>query len=186
MIFPARKFLLLLLALTAPGHSLAAPAQDAPPSEYAVKAAFLYNFAKFIEWPAETFSSPNAPFTLGVFGENPFGDDLERTVKNRAVNGRPFAVKQINSLSELKNCQILFISSSERRRFNEILKALDNASVLTVSDTERFIQAGGMINFFMENNKVRFEINDQAAKRAGLRISSKLLNLARRAEREAK
>src|SRR5213078_1103957 len=113
-----------------------------------------------------------------IIGEDPFGEALEATVKNKSINGHSFAIKRIRSFSEFRSCHILFISSSERRRLPDILKAVSGASVLTVSETDRFIQAGGMINFFMEGNKVRFEINNEPAKRAGLRISSKLLNLA--------
>jgi len=161
-----------------------ARSQDQAPSEYQVKAAFLYNFTKFVEWPASAFPEASTPFTIGIIGENPFGGELERAVKNKDVGGHRFAVKEIKSLSELKSCHILFISKSERRRLAEILAAVGSAPVLTVSETDRFLQAGGLINFLLEGNKVRFEISDPAAKSAGLKISSKLLHLARRPNRE--
>src|SRR5204863_1594641 len=137
-------------------------------------------FAKFVEWPPEAFTTPNAPFIIGIIGEDPFGTDLERTVRGKSVNGRAFEIKALRSVAEANDCHILFISRSERKKVAEILKAAGAASVLTVSEIEHFTQAGGMINFVMEGNKVRFEINDAAAKKAGLRVSSKLLNLAKR------
>src|SRR5205085_7594625 len=103
----------LAIALTG---GLAVHAQETPPSEYQLKAAFLYNFAKFVEWPAAAFPEPATPFTIGVIGENPFDDQLEQTVRNKNINGHAFSVRQIRSLSEVKSCHILFISASERRR----------------------------------------------------------------------
>ncbi len=167
--------------------ALALRAQETAPSEYQLKAAFLYNFAKFIEWPPEAFPEDTSPFAIGIIGQNPFGIDLERTVKSKLVNGHPFAVIQVRTLAELKHCHILFISPSERKRLPEILNSVRNTNVLTVSEVDHFLESGGMINFTMEGNKVRFQIHDEAAKLAGLKISSKLLNLAKRTERgEAK
>ena len=165
--------------------ALAAHAQQPPPqpSEYEVKAAFLYNFAKFVEWPSQAFSDAGSPFTIGVVGDNPFGDDLERTLRDKALNGHPIAAKQVKAPSELRTCHILFISPSEKKRLPDILKLIRDAGVLTVSEMEDFLPAGGMINFLMVDNKVRFEINDEPAKRAGLRLSSKLLHLGKRSER---
>ena len=160
-------------------------AQEEATSEYKLKAAFLFNFAKFVEWPPEAFSDTNSPFTIGIIGENPFKADLEEMVQQKTINGRPFIVRQCKSLAELKNCQILFIHQTERKRLAEILRAIRGGSVLTVSEMDRFLTNGGMIQFLMEENKVRFAINDSAAKQAGLRISSKLLNLARRLGPEA-
>ena len=152
------------------------------PSEYQLKAAFLYNFAKFVEWPKEAFAGPTTPFTIGVLGQNPFGDELNRTVQNKDLNGHPIAIKYLRTVSEAGTCHILFICSSERRRMADILKVASAGNVLTVAETDRFLQAGGMIRFVMEENKVRFDINDEAAKSAGLRISSKLLGVARHIE----
>jgi len=169
-----------LFLLTQPN----ARAQDTPPSEYQLKAAFLYNFAKFVEWPADAFPDAKSPFIIGVIGENPFDDALERTVMNKTINGHPFAVKQCKTASEIKACHILFISQSERKRLAEILRTVRGERVLTVSEIEHFLTGGGMIQFLMEGNKVRFAIDDNAAKAAGLRISSKLLSLAKRSEHE--
>ena len=168
------------------GLGLPARAQDAAPSEYQLKAAFVFNFAKFVEWPPEAFSTPASNFIIGIIGDTPFEDFLARAVEKKTINGHPFQFKQCKTLSELKSCHILFVSLSERKRLAEILRAVRGASVLTVSEVENFLPAGGMIQFLMEGNKVRFAINDAAAKQAGLRISYKLLSLAKRPERDAK
>ena len=168
---------LLFLALAAAVIPECA-AQDAAPSEYQIKAAFLFNFAKFIQWPPEVFATTNSPLVIGVLGQNVFGDNLERTINNKTINNRPLECKQFRSVIEATNCQILFISASEKDRFPKIMDALRGTSVLTVSETDQFIEAGGMINFVIEANKIHFQINDEAAKKSGLTISSKLLSLA--------
>ena len=168
------------------GPGLPAQAEEAAPSEYQLKAAFLYNFGKFVEWPPEAFASSNSAFTIGIIGDNPFGDFLARAVEKKNLNGHPLQVKQFKSLSELKGCHILFVSLSERKRLAEILRAVRGAAVLTVSEIENFLAPGGMIQFYMEGNKVRFAIKDAAAKESGLRISFKLLSLAKPPEGEAK
>ena len=153
-------------------------AQDAQPSEYQLKAAFLFNFAKFIEWPAEAFVEATSPFVIGTLGGNPFGSDLERTIRDKKINNRAIIFKEFRSLAEATNCHILFICASEKQRLPEILAGLRRTSVLTVGETEGFTASGGMVNFVQENNKIRFRINDQAAKAANLKVSSKLLSLA--------
>lgn len=154
------------------------------PSEYQVKAAFLYNFAKFVEWPAEAFPAANTPIIIGIVGKNPFDGVLERSVRDKVIRGRALTVQQASSPADaaLKHCQIIFISAGEKGHFVEILEMLKNTPALTVSETDGFLKAGGMVNFVIQDKKVRFEINDAAATRAGLRISSKLLSLAKKAE----
>jgi len=169
---------LLFLALAAAVIPECA-AQDAAPSEYQIKAAFLFNFAKFVQWPPEAFATTNSPLIIGVLGENVFGDNLEKTINHKVINERPLQFKEFHSVGEATNCHILFISTSEKAKFSKIIQGLQGTSVLTVSETGEFIDAGGMINFVLEANKIRFEINDEAAKKAGLKISSKLLSLAR-------
>jgi hypothetical protein len=156
-----------------------AQAGSSPPGEYEVKAAFLYNFAKFVEWPAEAFDDADAPLTIGVLGEDPFGDTLEQTVKGKTANGRKLAIRRFHKVRDLQPCHILFISSSEKRHLSEILDRLKGSSVLTVGEVEGFAKRGGVINFFVEDNRIRFEVNVDAAKRAKLKMSSKLLRLAR-------
>jgi hypothetical protein len=179
--YPLLGIALLLCSAIAAEKFTAEPSpEDAPPTEYELKAAFLYNFAKFVEWPAQAFANPQAPFVVGILGQNPFERELERTVQNKTINGRPFEIKEFRVVSEVKSCHILFISSSERKRLPEVLRTVRGMSILTVSELDRFLQAGGMIQFIMEGKKVRFEINDEAARKAELRISSKLLSVARR------
>jgi hypothetical protein len=153
-------------------------AEESQLSEYRVKAAFVFNFAKFIEWPPESFSDDTSQLVIGILGENPFGTDLDQTIQNKTINNHPLAIKQMRSLKEVTNCHILFISSSETARLPEILRTVRDKSILTVGESEGFIQAGGMINFTWEGKKIRFQINADAAKQAKLKISSKLLSLA--------
>jgi len=156
-----------------------ASAQEAAaPTEYQIKAAFLFNFAKFVEWPPDAFPAPNSPLVIGVLGDNPFGEDLERTVKGKAINTHSFLVKPIHSAAEGTNCEIVFICSSEKQRLPQIISCLKSNSVLTVGEMDGFTASGGIINFVIRANKVRFEINDDAAKNARLKISSKLTSLA--------
>lgn len=169
------KIIFLAALLGTTGRALRA--QSPQPSEYQVKAAYLYNFAKFVEWPS---SGEDKHIVIGILGQNPFGAVLENTVKNKSVNGHKLEVKTVTSIAELRNCQIAFISRSEKRRLREIRDGLKGANVLTVGDgIEGFIEAGGIINFAIEEDQVRFDINDYNAKMAGLQISSKLLDLAR-------
>jgi hypothetical protein len=151
-----------------------------PPEEYEVKAAFLYNFAKFVEWPEGTFPDANAPLVIGVLGEDPFGDVLDRTIAGKQVQGRPLRIRRWNKTHDVEGCQILFISSSEQGSMATILDKLRAAPLLTVSDADDFDKRGGIIHFVMQENRVRFEINNHGAQTAGLKISSRLLMLALR------
>lgn len=153
----------------------AAPGQKF--NEYQVKAAFIFNFASFIEWPRSAFRSPDDPFTICVLGRNPFGHALETLVEGRVVDGRSFVVRQAADVSDVNGCHILFIGSSERLRFRSILEGLKNNSVLPVGDTSDFIAAGGVVAFRLEDGKVRIEIDARAAKARNLRVSSRLLSL---------
>ena len=131
----------------------------------------------------EIFSETNSPFVIGVLGENPFGDDLEQTLHGKLVNAHPCVVKIMAAISEATNCQVLFISASEKKRLSEIFETLRGKSILTVSETDHFTDTGGMINFLVLEKKIRFQINDEAAKVAHLKINSKLLGLAMTASR---
>ncbi|HEX7183153.1 MAG TPA: YfiR family protein [Thermoanaerobaculia bacterium] len=147
-------------------------------SEYAVKAAFLYNFAKFVEWPADAFRGPGDPMTLCVLGEDPFGGELDQTVGGKTVTGRQIVVRRSTRLTDLPECRVLFVSSSEGPRLAQILAAVGDRAVLTVGEEETFARAGGIISFVVRENRVRFQIDRKAAARAGLSISSRLLELA--------
>jgi hypothetical protein len=152
-------------------------AQQANPTEYAVKAAYLYNFGKFVEWPVQVTAAADV-FTICVLGEDPFGATFDTTIAGESLNGKKVAVNRIARLQDAVSCRILFISSSEQGRLKEILAALDKTSVLTVSDMPQFTRRGGMIQFIMAANKVRFEVNLTNAERTGLTLSSQLLKVA--------
>ena len=148
-----------------------------PAREYRLKAAFLYNFAKFVEWPAKAFSDENSTFVMGILGEDPLGPALQ-LIRDKTVKGRSLTIRRFEGLQDLGNCHILFIPSSNKKRLRRTLKSLEGSSVLTIGEMEDFTQMGGIINFVIRKNKLRFEINLDAGKRAGLEISSQLLNLA--------
>jgi hypothetical protein len=164
--------LTILIAATA--H---AELQAQAPSEYQVKAAFLYNFIKFVEWPANP-GKPGNPIALCVLGKDPFEGELERVVGGKTVDGRPLTVRRIGDASGAQSCQVLFVSASEAGRASEIVKKIAGWSVLTIGDTDELWEQGVMINLLMDGQKVRFRINQGAAERASLKISSKLLQLS--------
>ena len=166
-----------LLPLTLVAMLARAESPAPAPSEYQVKAAFLYNFVKFVEWPAAAIDS-REPITLCVLGKDPFGGELARAIEGKSVNGRPIATRRISEAVAAQSCQVLFVSSSESGRVAEILKTIRAWSILTVSDADRFSERGGMISFVMDDQRVRFQINAKAAEAADLKISSKLLKLA--------
>ena len=146
--------------------------------EYQVKAAFLFNFAKFVEWPESSFADARAPIVLGIVGDNPFGDDLDRIVTGQMVKGRTIHISKYRSGDDLRACHILFISESEHARVPQILASLQGASVLTVSDIDGFAKGGGVMQLILEEDRVRFAVNLDSATRAKLKINSKLLALA--------
>lgn len=146
-------------------------------SESEVKAAFLYNFAKFVEWPAQAFSSETAPIQLAVLGDEEFTSKLKMLLSDKKAHGRSFEVKRITTPHEAKTCQIVFVPASESRRTFQVIEATRKLPVLTVGESDQFIALGGMINFVVEDNQLRFEINPEPAENAKLQISSKLLRL---------
>ena len=146
--------------------------------EYEIKAAYLYNFINYIDWPDQSLPPVGGTITIGVLGENPFGPALA-PLNGRKAKGRTLAVREVSSPADCRNCQIVFISSSEKQRFGQIIESLRNSRILTVSEIDGFAERGGIINFVSEHNKVRFEINPDAARSKGLTISSELLKLAR-------
>ena len=158
-------------------------AQESQPSEYQLKAAFLYNFAKFVDWPSEALPQNNSPFIIGILGENPFDDDLKKIVAGKKISDHPISVVKLSTVAEATKCHILFISSSEKSRLMDIFESLHGTPILTVGETEQFTESGGMVNFIREANKIHFQINDDAAKVSRLKISSKLLSLAVRSPR---
>ena len=143
--------------------------------EYRVKAAFLYNFAKFVAWPVQD----TGPIVLGVLGQDPFGAILDQTVDQKTINGRPVVVRRFSKVPLAKECDIVFVGTSEKARFAEILPKLASLGILTVGERHGFLQAAGMVEFVVEDNNVHFEINPEAVRHAGIHISSNLLKLSR-------
>ncbi len=169
-----RRIAFLTLAATLGSARAQAPAAD----EYPVKAAFLFNFAKFIEWPADAFKRSDDPFAICVLGQNPFGSALADIVRNKTVANRGFVVREVSNAQQATKCHIVFVTASERKRFHSLLEELKGHSILTVGEAEDFTADGGVINFKLKDARVRIEIDTEAAERARLRISSKLLSLA--------
>jgi len=151
------------------------PAAEAP--EYDIKAAYLFNFAQFVQWPPQAFSSPSAPMVIGILGSDPFGGKLDRIVRGEVLRGHRLTVRHVGGTGDLRSCQILFIPKSESGRVQEALAAVRGSAVLTVGDSDHFVAQGGMIGFVMAGKSVRFQINSGAAQREGLTISSRLLRL---------
>jgi len=168
-------------------HCALAFAQSVGPeyTEYQLKAGYLWNFSRYVDWPARSFSRPDSPLVIGIVGQDRFGDDLRKLVAGKKVEGHALVVRKAENLEQCRDCQILFVSASERRRVPDIIQALKGAPVLTVGESEGFIQAGGIINFRLRNQELILEINRQAAEKVGLTISSKLLQVAEK-QREAK
>jgi hypothetical protein len=153
-------------------------AETKPSPEYLIKAAFLFNFTKFVEWPADAFKDDLSPINFCILGADPFGSALD-TLKDKTIKGRPFKIKRVNRVDDNEACHILFISASEKGNLKQILHAIRNSNTLTIGEIEGFARMGGIINFIVVNKKVHFEINPVAAERSGLKISSQLLKLAK-------
>jgi hypothetical protein len=168
--------------------------------EYQVKAAFLYNFIQFVDWPKQKTADGNEPIIIGIIGKDPFGDAFE-PIKDKMVKGKKVVIERFKGLEELKEegdkgfqqhpqieairkCHVLFICSSEKKWLREIVGTTENEGILTVGDVEGFLETGGIVNFIMEDKKVNFEINIITAEKSKLKVSSKLLRLAKKVIRE--
>jgi hypothetical protein len=175
-----RLFVLIIFAIVwfAPTVPKVA-AQSSGATGYEVKTAFLFNFAKFIEWPASSFTGPGAPFAFCVLGQDPFGNILDDALHGKMIAGRPLEVRRLKEKSEARHCQMVFITSAESAHIAEILAGVSGANVLLVGESTGFAASGGTIEFTLEDNHVRFTINTDAATRSGLMFSSKLLALAK-------
>lgn len=147
--------------------------------EYKVKAFFIYNFARYVEWPSQSFKTAKDPVVICILGQNPFGSVLDQAIAGKVADGRPFLIRQISDVPPAGACHILFVNSSERKRFRSMAGSLKGCGVLTVGETQSFTDDGGVITFKLEDGGVRFDINVDAAAQEHLRISSKLLSLAR-------
>lgn len=166
----------LALAAVVAATTLGVAAADARASlEYPVKAAFLFQFARFVEWPA---AAEAGALEIGVVGPDPFGEALERAIAGKAVGGRPLIIRRFATAEDVRSCAILFVSEQEGPQLSRILSRLGSAAVLTVGEGREFVRAGGMVGFFVEDNRVRFEVNLKATDAGGLRVSSRLLGVA--------
>jgi hypothetical protein len=154
-------------------------AQVNPSVEYQAKAAFLYNFVKFVEWPPEAFQSGKSPITLCVFRYDPFGSALDEVIAGQTLNNRRLVVQRTNKLPDLKACQLVFVSDKEDKHLPEVLNSLEGASALVVGEGGDFAERRGGIQFFLENKQLRFAVNVDAVQRARLTVDSRLLALAR-------
>jgi hypothetical protein len=157
----------------------AALGQTEETHEYEVKAAFLFHFAQFVDWPSETFKSDTSPLTYCTIGEDPFQGALEASLNGKTVGARHLRVTHIKQAQEIPECQILFIGGMEKKRMSNVLASIRGTPVLTVGDADHFVNEGGVIGFSLEEKKIRFEINLNAATEAKLKISAKLLALAK-------
>lgn len=177
---------LSLLRLAVAALTLAAvPAGPASPqpAEYEVKAEFLERFTRFVEWPSgSSATDPDTPFVIGVLGRDPFGSLLDDLASSRKIKGKPVRVRRLTRAEEAGACDLLFIASSEEPRLRGVLSVTGDRPILTVADTPGFAEAGVLINLFAEGERVGFEVNEPAVRRSGLRVSSRLLRLARLVE----
>jgi hypothetical protein len=164
----------IALFLLAPAVFAAADA----PTEYQVKAVFVYNFSHFVDWPAKAFAAPGEPFIIGILGDDPFGARIDEAVRGEQINGHPLVVSRFHRADELGDCRILFIAPSEGAQLPQIVAALTHGNTLTVSDMPRSAERGVMIQFVTENNRIRLRINAESARAAGLTINSNLLRSA--------
>lgn len=167
--------LCLSLALRAGAQSSDSPES----SEYLIKAGFIYNFAQLVQWPAGVFPQADSPIVIGIVGADPFGGVIDRVIENKKLDGRSLVVKRLKRGAPIKDCNILFVSSAESSHLDEIIQSAKGMPILTIGETPGFAARGGIINLTLEGNKVRFEVNIEAAKQANLSISSRLLALAR-------
>ena len=172
---PIVFFILLLLIL--PLTSVLSLAQQAHPTESQVKAAYLYNFGKFVRWESDRMSSRGS-FDVCVLGKDPFGGDLDSTVAGESIDGKRITVRRVAKVQDAGSCSILFVSSSEERPLSSVLTSAQPLSVLTVSDMPHFAEKGGMIGFVKQEDRIRFEVNRKAAEQSHLVLSSELLKVA--------
>ena len=178
----------LITAIAAAWAFLALPAlyaQNPRPTDYDVKAAYLYNFGRFVDWPGKAEATQGTSFTVCILGQDPFGPSLDATLAGETIGGKTIVAKRISGAEESDNCQILFLTAMDESRLNRIITELNKKAVLTVSDMPQFAKRGGMIQFVLEGKKVRFEVNLTATQHAGLTLSSELLKVATSVRRDA-
>jgi hypothetical protein len=175
----------IVLAMLCPGFGTCLGAETPALKEHGLKAAFLYNFTKFVEWPANSFRDANEPFVVAVAGNSPCTAELEKIAKERKVNGRDLIIKTVTTCEAARDAHVLFIFSSEDPRLKDWFAAVRGRSVLTIGESELFGKQGGIINFALEGEKIRFDLNIEQAEAAGLRISAQLQKRARTGRRKS-
>lgn len=166
------------LALCLAGNAIALYAQNGKPEDYQVKAVYLFNFTQFVEWPPSAFQDDDAPLIVGVLGEDPFGTYLEEVIDGEQINGRALSIRRYEREEEVREGHVLFINLTDPDQIARTLERLKGRRILTVSDYDGFLEAGGMIQFISANDNLQFQINPEAASAADLKISSKLLRVA--------
>jgi len=169
--------LVLLLLLAQAARSFAADPQTL--TEYQIKAGFFFNFTRFVDWPESAFVTASSPILVCILGETPLTDLVTNVALGKVVNGRAVSIRRVKASDDLRQCNLLFISAEEERHTAEILASLKKTNTLTVGETPGFAQAGGMINFSIQENKVKLELNLEATTRAGLKVNSKLIAVSR-------
>jgi len=172
------KLILLLCGWSFITFSVSTRAEENPNAEYVLKTIFLYNLAKFVSWPSDSFEDAQSPIVFGVLDKNPFGSALD-AIRIKTIQNRKIMIRYFSAYEDVDGRHLLFISRSEKDQVAEIMKGLQHKKMLTIGDMKDFATQGGIINFILEDEKVRFEINLEAAKRSGIEISSQVLNLAR-------
>ena len=177
------RFIIVILLCSSLALGASAQSSDSSASsEYLIKAGFIYNFAQLVQWPSVAFSQPDSPIVIGILGTDPFGPTIDRVIENKKLDGRSLVVRRLKwgkDLKDLKDCNILFVSPSETQHIDEVVSMVKWLPILTIGETPGFAARGGIINLTLEGNKVRFEVNIEAAKQARLNISSRLLALAK-------
>jgi len=173
------SYLLLTFSFAAVSNESATPAaQDTHPTEYQVEAAYLYNFGKFVRWPDATAPRSDAAFTICVLGRNPFDGGLKAVVAGQTINGHLVNVKEVSDITNAEDCQIVYVKEAETKRFREVLNRVRRMPLVTVSDAGDFLDRGGIIQFVLVNDRVRFAVNLEAARIAGVELSAELLKVA--------
>ena len=173
-----RLFIIVIFTIICLALGLNALGDNSQSKVSELKAAFLFNFAKFVQWPSDESDGNDTTFVIGIIGDNPFEGRLKSIIEGRRIRKQKVKVLEVNDYDSLETCNILFISSSDNNEFNEIIKVIADKPVLTVGEQAGFTKAGGIVNFYLKDNMVRFKINVKAAAKANLNISSKLLKLA--------
>lgn len=174
----ARKTLIYSISFIMICTTFSVFAQTKVSKEYQVKAAFLLNFIRFVDWPSTAFTSEQAPIIIGILGANPFGTYLNEIITDEKIGGRSLLVQQYQHINDIKSCHILFVNKAETEYLPQVPEILKGKDILTISDAPDFLKQGGMILFFNRSNKIQFQINLDAVKKTKLDISSKLLRLA--------